>query len=68
MRADLHSPSHKNTSGLGDFLETLTARQETSEGGSHWAKARKAKHPKGGDPEEWPANLRIREFPEVSDV
>lgn len=28
-----------------------------------WAKARGAKHRKGGDPAEWPANLRIREMP-----
>lgn len=24
------------------------------------------KHPKGGDPAEWPADLRVREFPEVT--
>ncbi|MCC7139795.1 MAG: hypothetical protein IT460_15335 [Planctomycetes bacterium] len=23
------------------------------------------KHPKGGDPTEWPSDLRVREFPEV---
>lgn len=33
--------------------------------GSNWAKARNALHKKGGDPGEWPAELRIREFPEV---
>lgn len=26
------------------------------------------KHPKGGDPSEWPADLRIRQFPSVSSV
>lgn len=25
----------------------------------------RVKHPKGGDPEEWPTDLRIRQFPEV---
>jgi hypothetical protein len=23
------------------------------------------KHPKGGDPEEWPGDLRVRQMPEV---
>lgn len=34
--------------------------------GSPWAKAAGAKHPKGGDPAEWPEHLRVREFPEVT--
>lgn len=33
--------------------------------GSVWARENGAKHPKGGDPEEWPEHLRVREFPEV---
>lgn len=31
--------------------------------GSVWAKQNGAKHPKGGDPDEWPERYRIREFP-----
>jgi protein gp37 len=31
--------------------------------GSVWAKEHGAQHPKGGDPEEWPAHLRVRGFP-----
>lgn len=31
--------------------------------GSVWAKANKAKHPKGGDWDEWPADVRVREWP-----
>jgi protein gp37 len=31
--------------------------------GSAWAKATGARHPKGGDPAEWPEELRVREFP-----
>jgi protein gp37 len=31
--------------------------------GSPWAKANGAKHPKGGDPDEWPEHLRVRAFP-----
>ena len=31
--------------------------------GSHWAKATGASHSKGGDPDEWPAALRVRMFP-----
>ena len=26
---------------------------------------RNLKHPKGGDPAEWPEDLRVRQFPEV---
>ncbi len=31
--------------------------------GTAWAKANGAKHPKGGDMEEFPADLRVREYP-----
>jgi len=31
--------------------------------GSHWAKRVGATHGKGGDPDEWPAELRVRMFP-----
>ena len=31
--------------------------------GSHWAKRAGAKDKKGGDPDEWPADLRVRMFP-----
>lgn len=31
--------------------------------GSVWAKQQRARHHKGGDPSEWPANLQIQEFP-----
>lgn len=30
--------------------------------------ARKLKNKKGGDPNEWPEDLRIRQFPEVSNA
>jgi protein gp37 len=33
--------------------------------GSDWARRNGAAHPKGGDPAEWPAALRIREYPQV---
>ena len=33
--------------------------------GSIWSRQAGAASPKGGDPGEWPAELRIREFPEV---
>jgi len=32
--------------------------------GSAWAKTNGSTHPKGGDPEEWPESLRIREYPQ----
>jgi protein gp37 len=31
--------------------------------GSAWARTNNAAHPKGGDPEGWPEDLRIREYP-----
>lgn len=34
--------------------------------GSWWATTTGAQHKKGGDPEEWEAALRVREYPEVS--
>jgi protein gp37 len=34
--------------------------------GSHWAKANGAAHSKGGDPEEWPAELRVRQYPKTA--
>lgn len=33
--------------------------------GAWWAEETGAEHKKGGDPAEWPAALRVREFPEV---
>lgn len=33
--------------------------------GTAWAKRNGARHPKGGDPSEWPAELRIRQFPDA---
>lgn len=33
--------------------------------GAWWAELRGATHKKGGDPMEWPEELRVREFPEV---
>ena len=33
--------------------------------GSVWARENGAKHPKGGNPDEWPEALRVREFPRV---
>ena len=32
--------------------------------GSMWAMIHRVKHPKGGDPAEWPVKHRVREFPE----
>lgn len=32
--------------------------------GAAWARENGARHPKGGDPSEWPKDLRVREFPE----
>lgn len=34
--------------------------------GSAWAKTKPAKHSKGGDPAEWPADLRPRQYPDTS--
>lgn len=34
--------------------------------GSAWAVRNGATHPKGGDPAEWPEDLRVREFPEAT--
>lgn len=31
----------------------------------YWKKDCRFKHPKGGDPEEWPNDLRVREFPKL---
>lgn len=47
--------------GLACFVKQL---------GSHWARNVRAAHRKGGDPGEWPADLRVREFPTalLSDV
>ncbi len=36
--------------------------------GSVWARENKAKHSKGGDPDEWPEWLRVREFPRAEGV
>lgn len=36
--------------------------------GTNWAATNRAMHSKGGDPAEWPEDLRIREFPEESEA
>lgn len=36
--------------------------------GTEYAKAHGYKHPKGGDPAEWPAALRVREFPRAAEA
>lgn len=33
--------------------------------GDHWKRILKLKHPKGGDMAEWPADLRVRQFPSL---
>lgn len=33
--------------------------------GSMWARIHRTKHPKGGEPSEWPKDLRVREFPKM---
>jgi protein gp37 len=43
-----------NNAGVPVFVKQL---------GSVWAKESRARHHKGGDPEEWPEDLRVREFP-----
>lgn len=34
--------------------------------GSDWARANRAVHSKGGDPDEWPAELRVRQYPRTA--
>lgn len=36
--------------------------------GSAYAKANRYAHPKGGDPAEWPEDLRVRQFPHVPEA
>jgi hypothetical protein len=38
----------------------------TSEQGQSWHKYYRLKDRKGGDPFEWPEDLRVRQFPEVA--
>ena len=39
--------------------------REVDHSGEHWYRAWQLKDPKGGDPSEWPEDLRIRQWPEV---
>lgn len=45
--------------GVPYFNKQLGTRPEMSPGPISWP----CTHPKGGDPEEWPEDLRVREFP-----
>jgi len=45
--------------------ETAHAQAFVKQLGSAWALAHGASHPKGGDIDEWPAELRMRQFPPV---
>lgn len=49
--------SQCRTAGIAPYVKQL---------GSAWAKANGAAHAKGGDPAEWPRDLRIREYPTVA--
>lgn len=59
-------------SGVACFVKQLGARpysgMHTLRGHGHPTEPNwlKLKHPKGGDPAEWPEDLRVREFPEVA--
>lgn len=48
--------------GVAPFVKQLGARPVRSPG----MKSLALKHRKGGDPSEWPEDLRVREFPEVT--
>jgi len=43
---------------------TTDHRTRPKDEGAHWTTLLKDK--KGGNPDEWPADLRVREFPEVA--
>jgi protein gp37 len=50
-------------------LRTIFGREPKSAiapNGEHWAWRMGTTHPKGGDPSEWPEELRVRQFPEAA--
>lgn len=47
-----------------DAAKRAKAKVFVKQLGSVWATTMLATHPKGGDPSEWPADLRIREMPD----
>ncbi len=54
------------TAGVAPFVKQLGARPEFDEQAEHWDwLVSDIKDSKGGDPAEWPADLRVQEFPQV---
>ncbi len=53
--------------GTAFYLKQLGARpyEGTAEPGAVSRRHIRLRDPKGGDPSEWPADLRIRQFPEI---
>lgn len=47
------------------FVERLGAKPEVEAPSGGWMQPVPVRHPKGGDPSEWPEDLRVRQMPEV---
>lgn len=54
-----------SNANLYDFPESVELREPWDDAEGFAAARIVLKHPKGGDPSEWPNNLRVRQFPEV---
>lgn len=48
-----------------NFQRSGFCRTQLTDGSVLWQKLLNLKHPKGGDPSEWPEDLRVRQFPSV---
>ncbi|MER6605935.1 phage Gp37/Gp68 family protein [Streptomyces sp. NPDC000927] len=53
---------------LIDDARTIAAAPFVKQLGSVWARENKASDSKGGKPEDWPDNLRVREYPKTAPV
>lgn len=49
--------------GVACFVKQLGRKAEVEAPSGGWMQPLPLKHPKGGDPSEWPEELRVREVP-----
>lgn len=56
------------TTGIPCFVKQLGSRPEVEAPSGGWVQPVPVRHRKGGDPAEWPDNLRVRKFPEANRV
>ena len=54
------------TTGIPCFVKQLGSRPEVEAPSGGWVQPVPVRHRKGGDPAEWPDNLRVRKFPEAN--